>query len=128
MSVYSDLDYNLEINDFGDIVPLTDISSIQQSIKTIILTRLGTKTKFNVPLFGSSSKDMLFEKIDAIGLSNLRDSIELALDNWEPRIEVDDVNAEIDPANINMIRVTIIYKIIHLNITDAVTIDLAVIK
>ena len=128
MSVYSDLDYDLPINDFGDTILLEDIDAIQQSIKTIILTRLGTKTKFIEPIFGSGVVDMLFEKIDAITITNIQDSIELAIENWEPRVEVNDLDIQIDSANINQLRISIIYKIVHLNITDEVVIDLTVIS
>lgn len=128
MSVYSDLDYDLPINDFGDTIVLEDIDAIQQSISTIILTRLGTKTKYVEPIFGSGVVDMLFEKMDAITIVNIQDSIELALANWEPRIEIVDVDIQLDSANINQLRISIVYKIIHLNITDAVTIDLTVIS
>ncbi len=126
MSIYSDIPYDLDINEFGDLVPVEDVDSIKQSLQTISLTKIGAKTKYQNPLFGSSIADLLFEKMNPFTLSSLEDEIEKAIENWEPRVEVSSVDLETDVSN-HQIKITIIYTVINLNITDEVIINLSTI-
>ncbi len=124
MSIYSDLPYDLDINEFGDLELVEDVDSIKQSLQTICLTKVGAKTKYQNPLFGSAVADLLFEKMNPFTLSSLEDEIESAIENWEPRVEVSSVDLETDVLN-HQIKIIIIYKVINLNITDELIISLA---
>ena len=96
MSVYSDLPFDLTIDEFGDLVVLEDSASIKQSLQTIVLTKIGTKVKYQKPIFGSAAADLLFEKLNPFTLSNLEEEVEYAINNWEPRVEIESIDLDTD--------------------------------
>lgn len=127
MPIYSDLDYDLEKNEFGDIIPVEDTDAIRQSLRTIVLTKLGQKTRYQNPLFGSAAADLLFEKINPFTMTNLEDEIEFAVQNWEPRVQIESISVE-SVTDRQEIRIGIIYSVINLNITDELVINLSVLS
>ncbi len=127
MSIYSDIPYDLKIDEFGDLVVLVDTAAVQQSLKTIILTTIGAKTKYQQPIFGSGSAGLLFEKINPFTSSNLEEEINFAIENWEPRVSVDSIVIDSD-TNKNKMHVSITYSIVSLNITEELTINLSVLS
>ena len=126
MSIYSDLPFDLTLNEFGDVEVLEDSDSIKQSLQTIVLTKLGTKTRYQNPIFGSQTADLLFEKLNPFTLSNLEEEVRFAISNWEPRVRIDGVTIETDDQH--SIKVSLIYSIINLNITDEITINMSVLS
>lgn len=127
MSVYSDFPYDLEINEFGDVDLIEDSAAIKQSLQTIILTRIGAKMIYQQPIFGSATADLLFEKLNPFTLSNLEEEVTFAIENWEPRVEITLINIDSDTQQ-QQIKVSITYKVINLNITDQIVIDLSVLS
>lgn len=127
MSIYSDLPYDLTLNEFGDIALLEDTAAIKQSLQTIVLTRIGAKLIYQNPIFGSATADLLFEKLNPFTLSSLEEEVTIAIENWEPRVEISFVDVQADISQ-QSIKISITYKIINLNITDQITIDLTVIS
>lgn len=127
MPTYSDLPYDLTINEFGDLVLLEDTDAIRQSLQTIVLTQLGTKVKFQQPIFGSAAAELLFEKLNPFTLSDLEDEVQFAVENWEPRVRIETINVESDVGQHN-IKIQITYSIVNLNITDDLIINLSVIS
>lgn len=125
MPTYNDLSYDLERDEFNDIDILEDADSIKQSIRTIILTKIGTRTRFQNPLFGSGAADLLFEKVNVFTVSRIDEEINFALKNWEPRIELITVDIDLNPDR-NELKIQILYRIINLDITDEITINLKV--
>jgi phage baseplate assembly protein W len=122
---YNDLPYDLVRDEFNDVDLLEDLDSIRQSIRTIILTKIGTRTRYQNPLFGSGVADLLFEKINVFTLSRVDEEISLAISNWEPRVSVLAVDVDINPDR-NELTVQINFRVINLDITDTITINLAV--
>jgi len=127
MPTYSDIPFDLDINEFGDLILLEDTDSIRQSLRTIVLTKIGTKTKFQNPIFGSATADLLFEKLNPFTLSNLEQEVEFAIENWEPRVQIETINVESDVGQ-HEIKIQITYSIINLQITDELTINLSVLS
>lgn len=125
MPTYNDLPYDLVRDEFNDVDLLEDLDSIRQSIRTIILTKIGTRTRYQNPLFGSGVADLLFEKINVFTLSRVDEEISLAISNWEPRVSVIAVDVDINPDR-NELTVQINFRVINLDITDTITINLAV--
>lgn len=125
MPTYNDLPYDLVRDEFNDVDLLEDLDSIRQSIRTIILTKIGTRTRYQNPLFGSGVADLLFEKINVFTLSRVDEEISLAISNWEPRVSVLAVDVDINPDR-NELTVQINFRVINLDITDTITINLAV--
>jgi phage baseplate assembly protein W len=122
---YNDLPYDLVRDEFNDVDLLEDLDSIRQSIRTIVLTKIGTRTRYQNPLFGSGVADLLFEKINVFTLSRVDEEISLAISNWEPRVSVIAVDVDINPDR-NELTVQINFRVINLDITDTITINLAV--
>lgn len=76
-----------------DILVLTNETAIKRSIKNIIQT-VPNERFFNLS-FGSQVKPTLFEFIDYGTASILQNYIEVAISNYEPR--VDQVSVEVTP-------------------------------
>jgi len=127
MSIYSDIPFDLTINEFGDLVVLEDTDAIKQSMQTIVLTKIGTKVRYQNPIFGSATANLLFEKLNPFTLSNLEEEVQFAIENWEPRISIDSINIDTDVGQ-HEIKVSITYSIISLNITEQITINLSVLS
>lgn len=123
---YSDIDYNLAPTEFGDIPLVIDNESIKQSLLNVVLTQIGTRTRFQNPTFGTNINELLFEKANYITASLIRKEIEMALDNVEPRVNLIDVESTVE--NTNTYSITITYKIIALQIDDSVTFDIEVLR
>ena len=125
MPTYNDLNYDLIRDEFNDVDLLEDLDSIKQSIRTIVLTKVGTRTRYQNPLFGSGAADLLFEKINIFTISRIDEEITFAINNWEPRVDVLAVDVQLN-VDRNELKVQINFRIISLDITDELIIDLKV--
>lgn len=79
----------------GKIKMSQDEQLIEESIKTIILTRKGERLMR--PNFGCDIHDYTFETIDYTNLKQMETVVEEALILWEPRITELDIVAEEHP-------------------------------
>ena len=93
-------DISLRIND----------SDINQALKSLIMTPLGS-VPFR-PDFGSEITDILFELMSTINASRLGAAIEMAVNNYEPRIKLTSLYVLQDGDN-NRYDVYINYNIIY---------------
>ena len=119
--IFSDLDLTLVIHpNKNDIIPLTDIDAIRQSIKNIILTNY-TEKLFK-PTFGSNVAGRLFENADQFLAIALEDDIRHAIRMHEPRGKVLDVIV-IDNSDRNAYDVSITFGVD--NSPDPIVIDFA---
>lgn len=92
-----------------DIIALKNEDAIKKSIRNIIQT-MPSERFFN-PTFGSDIKTSLFEFVDFGTASSLKTQIEIAISNYEPR--VDNVKVEVSPdPNQNEFEITVIFDII----------------
>ena len=92
-----------------DLPILKNENAIRRSVRNIVET-IPTEKFFDSD-FGSDVYKSLFEFVDFGTASNIRGQIEIALDNFEPRI--DNVTIEVDPQpDINSFEVTVIYDIV----------------
>ena len=93
----------------GDIIGIKNENAIARSVRNIVFTLPGEKP-FD-PDFGSNISKTLFENLDNISASTIVDEIDQAIRNYEPRVELIDIQA--DPNfDENSYDVTIIYEII----------------
>ncbi len=92
MSDYLDLDYFMARNEFSGINYREDAEAVKQSMVDILLTKLGERE--NMPLYGSKIYTLLMEKISDITAIMLKDEIKVALENWEPRIRLTNIEIE----------------------------------
>ena len=93
----------------NDLKVLKDEDAIRRSIRNIVQT-IPTE-KFFDSLFGSDVRSSLFGFIDFGTASTIRSQIEIAIDNFEPRVE--NVDVLVNPqADQNSFEVTIIFDIV----------------
>lgn len=92
----------------------TGIERINQSIRHILLTRIGER--FFVPEFGSRLHELIFEPNDEVLRDLLKLYIDDALRKWEPRIKVLEIEPIIKDYD-NTVPVNITYNLINTNVT-----------
>ena len=93
----------------NDLKVLKNTDAIRRSIRNIVQT-IPTERFFN-PLLGSDVYKSLFDFVDFGTASNIQAQIEIAIDNFEPR--VDNVRVLVDPQpDLNEFEVTVFFDII----------------
>ena len=107
---FKDISMTFQSNPLNDdLIVLKNENAIARSLRNIVYTLPGEKF-FDEP-FGSRITESLFENIDEITATIIVDEIRQSIDNYEPRVEVDDVKAFPDYEN-NSFDVTITYDVI----------------
>ena len=97
----------------GDLITLKNENAIARAVRNIVLTTPGEKL-FD-PDFGSSVNEILFENVDEITAVSIQDEIRNCLNNYEPRVDLVDVN--VDPNfDENQFDVKITYRIVGIDI------------
>ena len=108
---YSDIDFHFVPNiNTKDVSIQTDTEAIRQSIINILTTNRGERPflpAFGASLFGKP----LFENFNSISRVSLRQDITFAIENWEPRVQVNNVEFEDFPEQ-HRLKITILYTII----------------
>ena len=97
----------------SDLIALKNETAIARSIRNIVFTLPGEK--FFNPNFGSRVTRSLFENIDEISASNIRDEIATSIVNFEPRVELKNVEVIPNYDN-NSFDVIITYSIVGINV------------
>lgn len=106
---YLDIDLTFNKKPAGDIYKKRDAASVKQAIKNLLLTNHYEKP-FN-PFFGSNLRDMLFELADEETESEVINNVINAVNEFEPRVEVQDISVKVLPDQ-NDMRVTMVFQII----------------
>jgi len=111
---FKDISMSFKFNPLsGDLISLSNENAIARAVRNIVLTTPGEK--FFDPDFGSSVSEILFENVDDITAISIEDEIKNCLANYEPRVELIDVN--VDPNfDQNQFDVIISYRIIGVDI------------
>jgi phage baseplate assembly protein W len=87
---FKDISMSLGINySTKDAISLKNENAIKSSVKNLVLTGLGTK--LFQPQVGSKVYNLLFEPLDPILVTEIKDEIINTVNNFEPRINVTDV-------------------------------------
>ena len=111
---FKDLSMSFKFNPLsGDLITLKNENAIARAVRNIVLTTPGEK--FFDPDFGSSVGEILFENVDDITAVSIEDEIKSSLKNYEPRVELIDVNVEPN-FDENQFDVTISYSIVGIDI------------
>ena len=107
---FKDISMTFQSNPLNDdLIAIKNENAIARSLRNIVFTTPGEK--FFNQSFGSRITESLFENIDEITATIIVDEIRQSIDNYEPRVEVDDVRAFPDYEN-NRFDVTITYDVI----------------
>lgn len=111
---FKDLSMSFQVNPLNyDLIALKNESAIARSVRNLVLTYPGERF-FNEDL-GSKVSQSLFENIDEISASIIKDEIENTINNYEPRVNLIRVIVEpnYDNAEFN---VTINYRIVGIDV------------
>jgi uncharacterized protein len=84
--------FPLHVGPDGSIAMACDRDDVEQAIGIILSTAPGERPMR--PEFGCGVHDCVFERIDAQTFGRIDHEVRTALDRWEPRIEVEDVELE----------------------------------
>lgn len=123
---YSDLNLDfLAHPTTGDVTRLTGNEAIKRSVRNLILTNFYDRP-FRSYL-GSNAQKLLYENINPLTASFLKDAIEEVLTNYEPRIKILDIKINVSPDN-NGYDVTLQYMIVSKSIKVAINIFLTQIR
>ena len=106
---FKDISMTFKVNPLNfDLIGLKNENAIARSVRNIVFTLPGEK--FFNENFGSRISASLFENIDDISADIVVDEITQSINEWEPRVNLLDVNAFPDFDN-NSFDVVIIYDI-----------------
>jgi phage baseplate assembly protein W len=87
---FKDISLSFQVNPLNyDLIAIKNETAIARSIRNLVLTQPGERF-FNQNL-GSKVNQSLFENIDDISASILRDEIRNTIENYEPRVDLIDV-------------------------------------
>jgi uncharacterized protein len=85
----SGLAFPLGVDDRGRIALARDEIDVEQAIRIILSTAPGERPMR--PEFGCAVHDCVFERIEADTLARIDQAVRVALDRWEPRIDLEDI-------------------------------------
>jgi phage baseplate assembly protein W len=102
---YKDLDFTFKQNpNTNDVGIKKDNASVKQSVLNILRTNHGERP-FNY-FFGANLRAYLFENMNQITAASMSTSVNIALANYEPRLEVLNTNIQAK-ASENDVHITI---------------------
>lgn len=117
--LYTDLDLSFKPDpDTGDVGMLTDRDCIRSSVYRII-----SLNKYDIPfniIDYSNLKRLLFEQPSHATYASITTSLQILLENLEPRIKINDIDIEYNEVTSEFI-VDIKYLIIRNNTEDVIT-------
>jgi len=120
--IYKDFDIRFIAHPVtGKLIIKKNAESVKQALKNLILTSFFERPY--EPIFGSGVRNMLFENYSAMTESDLRRAIEIAIDNFEPRVQLLDVRFGGDPDR-NMLTISIIFRALNNRVPVTLNIDL----
>jgi phage baseplate assembly protein W len=111
---FKDLSMSFQVNPLNnDLISITNETAIARSVRNLIFTLPGERF-FNQNL-GSRVSKVLFENMDEISASVIKDEIENTIRNYEPRVDLISVDVSPDYDN-NEFNVTINYYIVGIDV------------
>ena len=110
---FKDISMSFEVNPINDdLISVKNRTAIARSIRNLVLTVPGER--FFNPDLGSRITEILFDTLDELSASSIRDEIEETIIKYEPRVKLD--NVEVKPNYDNHeFDVTITYDIIGID-------------
>jgi len=103
------LAFPLQVDPRGGIALATGTHDIEQAIRIILMTAPGERMMR--PEFGCRIHELVFAPHDAATESLAAYYVQIALERWEPRIELREVEVVTDPARDGVLLVEIKYEV-----------------
>ena len=105
----------------NDIARRVNENSVKEAIKNILLTNRGER--LFQPLIGSDIKSMLFENATPVTSILIKDKIESALQAYEPRCGI--INVEVvGDVDSNSVRINVVFYVINSETPQTLSIDI----
>jgi phage baseplate assembly protein W len=101
--------FPLQVDRRGGLALARDETDIDQAIELILGTAPGERPMR--PEFGCGVHDFVFDTIDAGTVARMETEIRGALDRWEPRVEVTDVQFDLSGADTGRLVIQIDYRV-----------------
>ena len=99
--------FPLRVDRGGGIALSSGVEDIDEAIVLVLGTAAGERPMR--PEFGCGIHDFVFESIDAYTLGKIEFEIRDALDRWEPRIDVADVDFDLSRSDEGVVLIEITY-------------------
>lgn len=84
--------------------------NVRESICIILRTRPGERLQ--LPDFGCGLDQYLFEPNNVANLRLIQEAVKQSLSRWEPRIKLDDIRVALNPADPQMVDISVFYTLI----------------
>jgi hypothetical protein len=101
--------FPLQVDRRGGIALARDETDIDQAMLLILGTAPGERPMR--PEFGCGVHDFVFDTIDAGTVARMETEIRAALDRWEPRVQVTDVQFDLDGTDRGELVIQIAYRV-----------------
>ena len=112
---FKDVSSSFQSNPLSDdLLAIKNETAISRSIRNLILTYQGERP-FN-PILGSKVNRLLFENVDEITASAIKDEIETTINNFEPRVNLLEVRVSPD-FNGHEFNITVRYEIVGIEVS-----------
>ena len=99
----------------NDLIALKNESAIARSVRNLVLTIQGERP-FQ-PVLGTGVSRLLFENMDKLTASAIRSELRTTIENYEPRVEINEILVEPDFEG-NAFHVTLQYFIIGIDVPE----------
>ena len=99
----------------SDLIALKNESAIARSVRNLVLTIQGERP-FQ-PVLGTGVSRLLFENMDKLTASSIRSELRTTIENYEPRVEINEILVEPDFEG-NAMHVTLQYFIIGIDVPE----------
>lgn len=109
------------VGDDGRIAWSEGETNIREMIQVILRTQ--ERERLNLPSFGAGLQQYLFEPNTVTTRFQVQDRITKALQLWEPRISLTDVNVEQDPSDAQAAIATIEYKLVATQVKETINVS-----
>lgn len=101
--------FPVELDSGGRIALARDELDVEQAIRIILSTVPGERPMR--PEFGCALQDCTFASIDALTLERIENAVRAALDRWEPRVQTQSVEFDLDRADRGVLNAVIGYRV-----------------
>ena len=113
---FKDISASFQTNPLSnDLIALKNESAIARSVRNLVLTGQGERP-FQ-PVLGTGVSRLLFENMDKLTASAIRSEIRTTIENYEPRVEINEIIVEADFER-NAFDVTLQYFIIGMDVPE----------
>ncbi len=103
------LAFPLRVDHTGALTTVDGAESIETAIRVVLATAPGERVMRSE--FGCRIWQLLFEPVNAATLGLMAQAVFEALEQWEPRADIEDVDVAPDPVDGQLVRIHITYRV-----------------